>query len=89
MLAMDSTTLTRTLAIMSRRGWIAKRRGADRREWRMALSRSGEAQLKRASPSWERAQAHVHARLGDEVWLNLMKLTNQVTDAVTERGGML
>ena len=27
MLAMDSTTLTRTLAIMSRRGWVARRLG--------------------------------------------------------------
>src|ERR1700749_4963115 len=37
-LAMDSTTLTRTLTILSRHGWIAKRRGQDRREWRMRLS---------------------------------------------------
>src|ERR1700682_4529095 len=41
-LAMDSTTLTRTLTIMSRHGWIAKRRGVDRREWRMRLSQAGE-----------------------------------------------
>src|SRR5437870_13252950 len=32
MLAMDSTTLTRTLEIMDRHGWIAERRGEDRRE---------------------------------------------------------
>ena len=32
MLAMDSTTLTRTLQIMIRQGWIAERRGKDRRE---------------------------------------------------------
>src|SRR5260370_11431870 len=31
-LAMDSTTLTRTLRIMGREGWIAERRGEDRRE---------------------------------------------------------
>src|SRR5260370_24454958 len=30
MLAMDSTTLTRTLEIMARRGWIAERRGEGR-----------------------------------------------------------
>src|SRR6201982_454768 len=40
-LAIDSTTLPRTLTIMSRHGWIAKRRGQDRREWRMRLSRAG------------------------------------------------
>src|SRR6266853_4049961 len=47
-LAMDSTTLTRTLNIMGRNGWIAKRRGSDRREWRMRLSRAGEIQFKQA-----------------------------------------
>src|SRR5713101_3938030 len=31
MLALDSTTLTRTLGLMSRQGWIAERRGQDRR----------------------------------------------------------
>jgi DNA-binding MarR family transcriptional regulator len=32
MLAMDSTSLTRTLEIMRREGWIADRRGEDRRQ---------------------------------------------------------
>src|SRR5579863_5031121 len=47
-LAMDSTTLTRTLEIMGRRGWIAKQPGKDRREWRLRLTRAGESQFKRA-----------------------------------------
>jgi len=37
-LAIDSTTLTRTLAIMGRRGWIAIRSGEDRRERWLSLS---------------------------------------------------
>src|SRR5271170_3059533 len=41
-LAMDSTTLTRTLAVMSRSGWLTKRRGKDRREWRMRPSAAGK-----------------------------------------------
>src|SRR5229473_6417471 len=39
MLAMDSTTLTRTLEIMARRGWIAERRGEDRRERWLRLAK--------------------------------------------------
>ena len=39
MLAMDSTTLTRTLQIMVREGWIAERRGEDRRERRLRLAK--------------------------------------------------
>src|SRR5258708_93027 len=66
-LAMDSTTLTRTLTIMGRSGWIAKRRGEDRREWRMRLSKAGKAQFKSALPHWEKAQTQVRHQLGDKL----------------------
>jgi DNA-binding MarR family transcriptional regulator len=81
-LAMDSTTLTRTLTIMSRHGWIAKRRGEDRREWRMRLSKAGETQLKKALPHWEKAQKQLRRQLGEELSDNLMKLTQKVTTAL-------
>lgn len=83
-LAMDSTTLTRTLDIMSGHGWIAKRHGKDQREWRLSLARPGEIQFKRATPHWEKVQAGLRRRLGDAHWNNLLKLTNEVTAAVTE-----
>src|ERR1700688_1108849 len=50
MLAMDSTSLTRTLAIMIRQRWVTDRRGKDRRERWLRLSSAGEQQLKRALP---------------------------------------
>ena len=84
MLGMDSTTLTRTLTIMSRQGWIAKRRGEDRREWRMRLSKKGEAQFKTAIPLWQQAQDGLRDRLGNQLSDNLMKLTNEVTNTLTE-----
>src|SRR6201987_1530829 len=40
-LAMDSTTLTRTLAIMKRRKWIETHRGSDGRERLLSLSEAG------------------------------------------------
>ena len=86
-LAMDSTTLTRTLSIMRRHGWIAERRGDDRRERWLRLTKSGETQLKRALPLWEETQARLRRRLGDEAWQNLFQLTNQVADAVTNQSG--
>jgi DNA-binding MarR family transcriptional regulator len=86
MLAMDSTSLTRTLGLMSRRGWIEKRRGEDRREWRIRLSEAGKAQLKRALPQWQRVQTQLRTQLGHELWENLMRMTNEVTNAVTEIG---
>jgi len=64
MLAMDSTTLTRTLQIMVRGGWIAERRGEDRRERRLRLAKAGEAQLNRALPVWEKVQSRLRRQLG-------------------------
>lgn len=83
-LALDSTTLTRTLKIMVRQGWIAKRRGKDRREWRLRLSKGGEAQLRRGTRYWEKAQAQVRGKLGGDRWDRILNLSNQATNAVTE-----
>jgi DNA-binding MarR family transcriptional regulator len=85
-LAMDSTTLTRTLDIMERRGWIAKHRGKDRREWQIRLSKRGEVQLERALPAWRSVQHRLHSQLGNEIWVNLFNVTNQVTGALTGLG---
>jgi DNA-binding MarR family transcriptional regulator len=78
-LAMDSTTLTRTLEIMRRQGWITKRRGKDRREWRLQLAANGKAQFARALPAWQNIQENVKRRMGAEPWEQLMKLANDVT----------
>ena len=85
-LALDSTTLTRTLTIMGRHGWIAKRRGEDRREWRMRPSKAGETQFKKALPHWEKAQKQLRRQLGEELSDNLMKLTQKVSKALIEKG---
>jgi DNA-binding MarR family transcriptional regulator len=78
-LAMDSTTLTRTLRIMLQQGWIAERRGKDRRERLLRLSKAGEALLGRAGPAWEKVQARLRRKLGEQTWNNLAAWTDQVT----------
>jgi len=83
MLAMDSTSLTRTLAIMRRQGWITERRGEDRRERWLRLSSGGEKQLRRALPVWEKVQSRLRGQLGEQAWNNLLQLTYQVTGLVT------
>jgi DNA-binding MarR family transcriptional regulator len=87
-LAMDSTTLTRTLRIMGREGWIAERRGQDRRERLLRLANAGRHQFNRALPSWEKAQEQLGRQLGDKRWHALMKLTNEVATMVTTQGGL-
>ena len=83
-LAMDSTTLTRTLDIMARKDWIEKLQGRDRRERRVGLSKSGLAQLNRALPIWKKVQARLRRKLGAEPWQALMIVTNKVASTVTE-----
>jgi DNA-binding MarR family transcriptional regulator len=85
-LAMDSTTLTRTLEIMRRHGWIAERRGEDQRERRLSLSNSGKTKLNRATVVWEKIQSRLRGQLGDQAWNNLLQLTNQVTELATAQG---
>lgn len=82
-LAIDSTTLTRTLEIMDREGWIAERRGEDRRERWLRLAKAGEAQFKRALPAWEKVQSRLRRQLGDEAWKGLLDITQQITGMVT------
>jgi DNA-binding MarR family transcriptional regulator len=81
-LAIDSTTLTRTLAIMGRRGWIVSRSGKDRRERWLSLSEAGKAEFRRARPHWEKVQRELRVRLGNKLWNDLFNLTNQLTPAV-------
>lgn len=83
-LAMDSTTLTRTLDIMADHGWIVKQHGEDRRERRLRLSHEGEAQLRRALPSWEEVQKKLRRQLGNKRLDKLNSLFNRVIAAVTE-----
>jgi DNA-binding MarR family transcriptional regulator len=78
-LAMDSTTLTRTLAIMRREKLVAERRGTDRRQRLLRLSDCGKKALAEATPAWERTQQRLRRKLGDRKWQSLMRLTNQLT----------
>jgi DNA-binding MarR family transcriptional regulator len=65
-LAMDQTTLSRTLALMERDGLIARQDGEDRRAVHWKLTAAGRARLKRAEPHWRAAQASVKRLLGEQ-----------------------
>jgi DNA-binding MarR family transcriptional regulator len=87
MLAMDSTSLTRTLAIMRRQGWITERRGEDRRERLLNLANAGEKKLACVQPVWEKVQVGLRHELGEQAWNTLLRLTHEVTRKVTTQGG--
>ncbi len=89
MLAMDSTSLTRTLAIMRRAGWLSEKRGEDRRERRIQLSKAGAVKLSRALPLWEKVQSRLRRKLGKQQWESLLQFTHHVTKIVKAKGGLL
>lgn len=84
LLALDSTTLSRTLAPLEKRGWIRSLPGEDRRERRLMLTPSGRRQLNRARPHWERAQEQMRKRLGATQWEQVMRALLRVTQAAHE-----
>ncbi len=79
LLVLDSTTLTRTLAIMVRDRWITERRGQDRRERLISLTKAGKSKFERAYGAWEQVQSRLRRRLGDETWKDILRLTHEVT----------
>jgi DNA-binding MarR family transcriptional regulator len=65
-LGMDTTSLTRTLDVLLRRGWVEKAQGSDRRSRVFTITGAGEAQLLRARPYWQRAQRRFASIVGPD-----------------------
>lgn len=84
LLALDSTTLTRSVALLRKRGWVKVRNGEDQRERWLSLSRSGEAELTRIQPAWQAIQKEVRSKLGKERWTSLAQLSTEVANLPVE-----
>ena len=82
LLFIDSTTLTRNLRILRKKGWIAVRAGADRRERWLRLAPLGGRQLRQVIPVWGRVQKQLRHKLGDMRWRDLQTLSNEIVDIV-------
>jgi DNA-binding MarR family transcriptional regulator len=79
--AMDSTTLTRTLGLLRKQGWVRARRGKDRRERLFSLTVEGRRQLAMAQPYWEQAERRLRNELGNASWKNMKETVFQMTEA--------
>jgi DNA-binding MarR family transcriptional regulator len=79
-LGMDSTTMTRVVAVLERRGWVARRAGTDRRHRHYQITTEGHAQLDAARAGWRRAQERLNAILGTETLTALMKATTKMRE---------
>ncbi len=79
--AMDSTTLTRTLALLRKEGWIQVKRGKDRRERLFSLTAAGKRQIADAAPHWEMAEQRLRHALGDAGWKQMQETVARTTGA--------
>jgi len=82
--AMDSTTLTRTLAVLRKRGWVQVKTGKDRRERLFSLTPAGKRQMVEAQPHWERAERRLRKGLGDAAWKRMQESVFRMTEAAAE-----
>jgi DNA-binding MarR family transcriptional regulator len=80
-LALDSTSLTRMLKLLTKRGWIGVKTGDDRRQKLLRLTPSGRKKLRQAEPYWARAQRRLRKRLGEPRWTQMRGLLAEVTRA--------
>jgi len=79
--AMDSTTLTRTLGLLRRHGWVRVRPGKDRRERLFRLTQAGKRQMAEAQPYWERAEQRLRRELGDAGWKSMKDTVSRMIKA--------
>jgi len=80
--AMDSTTLTRTLGLLLKQGWVRVRRGKDRRERLFRLTQVGRQKVAEGQRYWERAEQRLRKKLGDDGWKNMRQMVSRVTEAL-------
>lgn len=64
----DRTTLTRNLQILQRSGHLSIDSGEDRRQRVVSLTDKGFKSLEYTIPRWLKAQAALHAQLGESQW---------------------
>jgi DNA-binding MarR family transcriptional regulator len=83
-LVLDSTTLTRTLKLLKKRGWVQAKEGDDRRMRIFRLTKTGEEKFRQSLRHWKRAQDHVQATLGDKTMSQLRDLLTKVTGRFAE-----
>ena len=82
--AMDSTTLTRTLGLLRKQGWVRVKYGKDRRERLFSLTQAGRRHLAEAQPHWEVAEKRLREKLGDAGWKSMKETVSRITEAGME-----
>lgn len=85
LLEIDTTTLTRTLALLRRKRWIRSETGRDRRGIRLFLKAAGRREFKRVVPYWQSAQRRLRNALGDANWNQTEEAAVRIAGVITRR----
>lgn len=67
-LAMERTSLIRTLELMASRGLIELAAEGYRRERKVSITPEGEQMLEKAMPLWKKMQSNFENRIGPSKW---------------------
>jgi DNA-binding MarR family transcriptional regulator len=78
-LAMDQTTLSRTLALMERDGLITPAESEDLRETRWRLTATGRRRMRSVLPRWKALQKKVEKLLGKDQAARLKTVAQLLT----------
>ena len=73
-LGLDSTTLTRELALLRRKDWIQSKQGKDRRTLQLTLTAEGRRKYQHARPYWLSAQKRLRRSLGNVHWSRALEM---------------
>lgn len=80
-LGMDSTTMTRNLRLLERKGLVDTAIGEDRRTRLVTLNAAGKASHQKALPRWHAVQKRLVEKLGNKNWVALLDALELTVEA--------
>ncbi len=80
-LGYDKTSVSRSLTLLHRNGWIEQATADDRRERGYKLSRAGVKVLYAARPGWQRAQDRLRAAMAADEWTAMWPVLRALTNS--------
>src|SRR5258707_11352629 len=76
--AMDSTTLTRTLGLLRKQGWVRVRRGKDRRGRLFRLTQAGKRKKAEGPRYWGGGEKRPRGEICDEGWKKMKETGSRI-----------
>jgi DNA-binding MarR family transcriptional regulator len=83
-LVIDRTTLTRSLRLLQKEGFLTISERGEMRQRFVSLTPKGEEAMARALPLWRRIQKHFIDAIGSDYWLNLRNDLERLSTVATE-----